>query len=73
MSTSFKSPTALSSSDLAHVSDDDSSSLTGEETMPHLSDTEEEEEEEVVMDDQNVSKEKCPKRKDEMPLDLTCA
>ncbi len=71
MSTSFKSPTALSSSDLAHVSDDDSSSLTGEETMPHLSDTAEEEE--VVMDDQNVSKEKCPKRKDEMPLDLTCA
>ena len=40
--------------------------------MPHLSDTEEEEEE-VVMDDQNVSKENRPKRKDEMPLDLTCA
>ena len=72
MSSSFKSPTALSSSDLARVSDDDSSSLTGEETMPHLSDTEEEEEE-VVMEDENVSKDNRPKRKDEMPLDLTCA
>ena len=62
----FKSPTSASSVVPVDLSDDDSSSMTGE-TMPHLSDTDEEEEIE------ENAKENRTKRKDEMPLDLTCA
>jgi hypothetical protein len=64
----FKSPTSVVPVDL---SDDDSCSMTGE-TMPHLSDTDEEED---IEETENVSKSenRTTKRKDEMPLDLTCA
>jgi hypothetical protein len=60
----------------AQISDDDSSSMAGGEAMPHLSDTEEEEDQFIEEDEnenESVPKDKKLKRKDEMPLDLTCA